>query len=85
MIKLKEQDFVTDISGWILQKSNDQSILTARKRKYIEFLEFIKAKELPPQRIKEIEKQELSLKDFFPNTDKIIVSEIQSKFRDCQN
>jgi hypothetical protein len=50
-IALKEQDFVTDISNWIEKKAKDESLTIPRKRKFNEFLEYIKRKALPPQPI----------------------------------
>lgn len=48
-IKLKEQDFVTDITNWIENKSKEESTSIPRKRKFSEFLDYIKGKNLPPQ------------------------------------
>lgn len=52
-IGLKEQDFITDISNWIEKKSEYESLSIPRKRKFNEFLEYIKTKALPPQPIVE--------------------------------
>ena len=48
-IGLKEQDFITDISNWIEKKSKDENLTIPRKRKFNEFLEYIKTKALPRQ------------------------------------
>jgi hypothetical protein len=50
-INLKEQDFVTDLTNWIEKKSKKESLSIPRKRKFNEFLEYLKTKALPPQPI----------------------------------
>ena len=50
-IRLIERDFITDISNWIEKKSKNENLTISRKRKFNEFLEYLKAKALPPQPI----------------------------------
>ena len=52
-IGLKELDFVTDLTNWIEKKSKDENLSIPRKRKFNEFLEYLKTKALPPQPIVE--------------------------------
>jgi len=71
-IALKEQDFVTDISNWIEQKSKDENLSIPRKRKCKEFLEYIQTKALPPQPIIKQKPEQETPKTFdelFYNTD----------------
>jgi len=50
-IGIKELDFVTDLTNWIEKKSKEESLSIPRKRKFNEFLEYLKTKALPPQPI----------------------------------
>jgi hypothetical protein len=73
-IGLKEHDFIIDISNWIEKKSKDESLSIPRKRKFNEFLEYIKTKALPPQPIVKQKTEQNTPKTFdelFYNTDLI--------------
>lgn len=50
-IGLKEQDFIKDISDWIEKKRNEERLSIPQKRKFKEFLEYLKTKALPHQTI----------------------------------
>ncbi len=52
-IGIKELDFVTDLTNWIEKKSKEESLSIPRKRKFNEFLEYLKTKALLPQPIVE--------------------------------
>jgi hypothetical protein len=81
-IGLKEQDFIKDISDWIKKKCNEESLSIPRKRKFNEFIEFLKTKALPPQMIFKKKPELIGKLIIFKNSETIekIHSELKGYF-----
>lgn len=86
-IELKEQDFLNEITLWLerkIQINRDE----LQKRKYVEFLEFIKIKALPPQQTEtKTEHETIEIKPVFkPETVQIVFDILKDFFSlDHQN